>query len=132
MADPIASPEPGQLLDWVVNQPAEAAAALRTVEQLRTMQLPVITVMETGQRKQSLIWADTGLLLPLPVALPFPYALATGTLLRSTFDANESTTVSNPPTQSEVEAIQSRLTQTRQIIAALLNDLQAAALINAA
>lgn len=47
----------------------------------------------------------------------------TGTPIKTTFDANESTTVSNPPTQAEVQAINNRLKQTRQLLAALIETL---------
>jgi hypothetical protein len=46
-----------------------------------------------------------------------------GTVARSTFNADDNTTVSGSPTQGEVQAIADRLQATRRVLAALLYDL---------
>lgn len=126
----ISEPTEGQTLRWLVQQPAESARALGLLSAFVNMQLTVAPVSDASRLKQSLIMDKKIAQLPLPIGLPFPYGAPTGTQLRATFDANESTTVSSPPTQAEVEAIQSRLTQTRQIMAALISDLTAAGFID--
>lgn len=51
------------------------------------------------------------------------WAAPTGTAIFTSFNANATTAVSNPPTQAEVQAINDRLLETRQILKGLINTL---------
>lgn len=53
------------------------------------------------------------------------WADATGTLARTTFATFAGQTITNPPTQAEVEAIDDHLVIISQRLAALINDLRA-------
>jgi hypothetical protein len=53
------------------------------------------------------------------------WADATGTLSRATFAAYAGQTVSNPPTQAQVQAIDNQVKSHSQRLAALVNDLRA-------
>jgi len=98
--------------------------ALTAINLLAKLQVQIIPVGALSKQKQSLIWGAENALLPIPIAFALGYAVPTGTLNRATFNADETTTISNPPTQAQVQAVQARLTETRQILAALISDLQ--------
>ena len=129
-ASRISEPTPGRTLAWLVQEPEQAARAVGRLSSIANMQLAVVAVQDATRQKQTLITDDRLAMLPLPIGFPTPYAQPTGRVSRAAFNANESTTVSSPPTQAEVQAIQDRLTETRRIIAAIITDLTAARYIN--
>lgn len=51
------------------------------------------------------------------------WAAPTGISIKTTFNADASTVVSNPPTQAEVQAINDRLKETRQLLKAVIESL---------
>jgi hypothetical protein len=116
----------GGLLAWIIRHPQAAAEALRLLAILAEMQCEVVAPPGAGASlRQPLRLSDTNALLPVPLRFPNSYAVPTGTPLRTALAAAASTTASAGYVQAEVQAINDRLKETRQILAALILDLQA-------
>lgn len=75
--------------------------------------------------RENIIGSPPNLSLPLPLQFPNAWAAPSGTASRATFNADASTTASGSYTQAEVQAINDRLKETRQLLAALILDLRA-------
>lgn len=117
------------LLTWVIDSPDQARAFFQNLALLVDLEVKIVSVGNAAERKQSLFWGENNVQLPLPVQAPLGYASPTGTIRRLTFNADETTAISNPPTQAQVQAVQARIQETRQIIAALVRDLQSVAIL---
>jgi hypothetical protein len=113
----------GPLLAWALANQGEIETAMRSLNALLEMRYTLATP-GGGGTSAALVLSDTEAALVVPLKLPNSYAAPTGTPARTTFNADESTTASGSYTQAEVQAINDRLTATRRVLAALINDFQ--------
>ena len=123
MTFPIPVPKPNDLINWAIDHPDAVVTAIQFLNSLYAARIQVTAPSGKGQG-ETLMVSDSNIVLPIPLQLPNRWSAPTGSASRATFDANEVTSISNPPTQAQVSAVQQRLVQTRQILAALILDLQ--------
>ena len=115
------------LLAWVTDNPMAVEDAFRLLNLIATLQIQIVnpsSSYQLGGNKPTIIIGDGSAIIPIPLQLPYPWGAPTGTLARSTFNADESTTAAAAYSQAQVQAINDRLTATRSRLAALITDLQ--------
>lgn len=113
----------GSLLVWLNQHPEAVYDAFRLLNILSQIHVE-LTTPESGGGAPKLTISDTNAILSLPYQFQSPWAVPTGSPSRASFDANATTTPSATYQQAEAATVATRLTATRQTLAALILDLQ--------
>lgn len=82
----------GPLLQWVIQNPKAAAAAIEAINKLIAIQVQLVQVGQLAVVKFPLRDTAENFLLPLPLVGPLPWGTPTGTVSRATFDTATVTT----------------------------------------
>lgn len=106
----------GSLLEWVVEQPAAAVEAIKTLNKLATLELSLVAPGSANQGRRALRPSPETYLLALPLRFPTPASPAPPYV---------APTISGTYNQAQVQALATQLAAVTQLANTLASQLRA-------